>query len=48
MGRLLSLRIDFFNIPPDRAEALAGNLSERRVIDDLDLRPACTALTPVS
>src|SRR5262249_33429818 len=37
MARLLSLRIDFFDIPPDRAEAFAGDLSERRVIDDLDL-----------
>jgi hypothetical protein len=42
MARLLSLRIDFFDIPPDRAEAFhdraeafAADLFERLVIDDL-------------
>jgi hypothetical protein len=48
MARLLSLWIDFIDIPPDRAEAFAGDLFERRVIDDLDLRPAFTPLMPVS
>jgi hypothetical protein len=48
MASLISLRIDFIDIPPDRAEAFAGDLFERRAIDDLDLRPACSALTPVS
>jgi hypothetical protein len=44
MARLLLLRIDFVDIPPDRAEAFAGDLFERRAIDDLDLRPACPCL----
>jgi len=44
MARLLSLRIDFVDFPPDHAEAFAGDLFERRAIDDLDLRPACTPL----
>src|SRR5262245_22631549 len=44
MARLLPLRIDFIDIPPDRTEAFAGDLFERRDIDDLDLRPACTPL----
>jgi hypothetical protein len=35
MARLLSLRI---NGPPDRGEAFARNLFERRAIDDLNLR----------
>ena len=48
MARLLSLRIDFIDIPPDRAEAFAGDLFERRGIDDLHLRPACTPLTAVN
>jgi hypothetical protein len=46
--RLLLLRIDFFDIPPDRAVAFAGVLFERRAIDDLDLRPTCTPPTTVS
>jgi hypothetical protein len=35
MARLLSLRIDFIDFSPDRAEAFAGDLFERRAIDDL-------------
>jgi hypothetical protein len=30
---VLLLRIDFIDIPPDRAEAFAGDLAERRAID---------------
>jgi hypothetical protein len=37
MARLLSLQI---NVPPDRGEAFARNLFERRAIYDLDLRSA--------
>jgi hypothetical protein len=48
MARLLSLRIDFIDVPPDRAEAFAGDLFERCAIDDLDFRPAFTPLTAVS
>jgi hypothetical protein len=42
MACLLSLRIDFINVPPDRGEAFVADLFERRAIDDLDLRPAFT------
>jgi hypothetical protein len=48
MACLLSLRMDFVDVPLGGREAFAGDLFERRVIDDLDLRPAFTPVTAVS
>jgi hypothetical protein len=48
MACLLLLRINFFDIAPDRAEAFEADLFERRAIDDLNLRPACIPLTAAS
>jgi hypothetical protein len=43
MARLLSLRIDFIDVPPDRGEAFLRDLFERRAIDDLDCDPPSRA-----
>ena len=48
MARLLSLRIDFIDVPPDRGEPFVADLFERRAIGDLNLRPAFTQLMAVS
>jgi hypothetical protein len=48
MARLLSLRMDFIDVPLGSREAFAGDLFERRAIDDLDLRPAFTPVRAVS
>jgi len=34
MARFLSLRINFVDVPPDRGKGFAGDLFERRAIDD--------------
>src|SRR5262249_45880696 len=44
MARLLSLRMDFIDAPPDRDEAFARGLFERRAIDNLGWRPTLTLL----
>jgi hypothetical protein len=36
MARLLSLRINLIEVPPDRGEGFAGDLFERCAIDDVD------------
>jgi hypothetical protein len=48
MARLLSLRMDFIDVPLGSREAFAGDLFERHAIDDLDLRPAFTPVRAVS
>jgi hypothetical protein len=35
MGRLLLLRIELIDVPPDRGEVLAEDLFERRAIVDI-------------
>jgi len=46
MARLLLLRINFVDVPPDRGEVLAGGFFERRAIVDTTpffFRNGCTS-----